>query len=194
MQLLRPSRVEGDGVTEEALIRRAATGDVEAFADLYERYLDRMFRYFYYRLAHREDAEDLSEQVFLRAWQALPGYNCRGVPFAAWLFRIAHNLLVDYHRRNQDTTQLDDALDVADEGADPHEIASRRYEAQALAAAISQLSAVEQSVVVLRFVEGMDHRSVASIIEKSEVATRSIQSRALARLARLLDVGERSKK
>ncbi len=174
---------------EDALVRRAAAGDAAAFAELYERHLDRVFRYFYYRLASREDAEDLAEQVFLKAWQAIKGYDCRGAPFAAWLFRIAHNLLADHHRARRSagqTEELDEELEVEDPDAGPEEVVALQLEARELAEALGKLSEVEQSVIALRFVEGLDHRTVASAIGKSEVATRSIQSRALTRLARIL--------
>ena len=179
-------------LAEEALVRRASAGDAEAFADLYESYLDRVFRYFYYRVGNRQDAEDLTEQVFLRAWQAIGRYDCRGTPFSAWVFRIAHNLLVDYRRASVEYTQLDEALRVEDDSVGPDELALRRAEAYALAKALGQLSPLEQTVVALRFVEGLDHRTVAGIVDKSETATRSIQSRALARLARVLEVEKRS--
>ena len=181
----------GEVIAEETLVRRAAAGDAEAFADLYERHLDRVFRYLYYRLGHREDAEDLAEQVFLKAWQAIAGYDCRGAPFSAWIFRIAHNLLVDHRRARRETEPLDDDLEIEDDEDAPDELVARRLEARELAKALGELSSVEQSVVALRFVEKLDHRSVASIIGKSEVATRSIQSRALARLARVLGALER---
>ena len=189
MHLLRPRRPESADATEEALVRRASSGDGEAFADLYERHLQRLFRYFFYRVGHRQDAEDLTEQVFLKAWQAIGNYDCRGVPFSAWLFRLAHNLLIDHRRSRQESEGLDEGLEIQDNSVGPEELLVRRAEAGELAAAIGRLAPVEQTVVILRFMEEMDHRAVAAIIGKSEVATRSIQSRALVRLARLL--GER---
>ncbi len=171
---------------EVALVRRAKDGDAQAFADLYESHLNQVFRYFYYRLGQREDAEDLTEQTFLKAWQAIGGYDYRGAPFAAWIFRIAHNLLVDHRRRRSPAEKLDDDLEVADDSAGPEEVAAQRLEAQELGQALRQLSDVEQSVVTLRFIHGLEHRTVARIVGKSEVATRSIQSRALGRLGRIL--------
>ena len=171
---------------EAALVRRAKDGDAQAFADLYECHLGQVFRYFYYRLGHREDAEDLAEQTFLKAWQAIGGYDYRGSPFAAWVFRIAHNTLVDHRRRRSPTEELDEDLEVADPAAGPEEVAAQRLEAQELGRALRQLTDVEQSVVALRFVHGLEHRTVARIVGKSEVATRSIQSRALVRLERIL--------
>ena len=187
MQVLEPAPVGVAGHSEDVLVQRAKTGDADAFADLYERLCTRVFRYFFYRVGHREEAEDLTEQVFLKAWQAMPGYDWRGVPFSAWIFRLAHNLLIDHKRSSRDRGDLDEALEIEDESEGPEEMTLRRVEAHALATAIGQLSAIEQTVVILRFVERIDHRSVASIIDKTEVATRSIQSRALARLARLLE-------
>lgn len=192
MQLLKSRQAEGAGSHEEALVRAATAGDAQAFADLYERHLDRLFRYFFYRVGSRQDAEDLTEQAFLKAWQGLGSYDYRGVPFSAWLYRIAHNLLIDHRRLSRETQPLDEALEIEDDRAGPEELAERREEARELASALGELSPIEQSVVVLRFVERLDHRTVARIIDKSEVATRSIQSRALVRLACVLRARERS--
>jgi len=191
MQLLQSDNVARDAPTEEELVVRAKGGDRAAFADLYEMHLDRVFRYFFYRTGHRQDAENLTEQVFLKAWQAIPTYNHRGAPFSAWIFRIAHNLLIDHRRRQRETVPLDEELEIEDAGSEPGELASRRAEARELAQALARLSPQEQSVVVLRFVERLDHRTVANIIGKSEVATRSILSRALTRLERTLSAAQR---
>ena len=185
MQALGAGQARADD-PEVALVRRAKDGDAQAFADLYECHLNQVFRYFYYRLGHREDAEDLTEQTFLKAWQAIGGYDYRGAPFAAWIFRIAHNLLVDHRRRRSPTEELDEELEVADLAAGPEEVTAQRLEAQELGRALRQLSEVEQSVVALRFIHGLEHRMVARMVGKSEVATRSIQSRALSRLGRIL--------
>lgn len=186
METRRQVSAEGDDRSEESLVRRAVAGDADAFADLYETHLNRIFRYCYYRVGSREDAEDLTEQVFLKAWQALPRYDVRGTPFAAWLARIAHNSTIDYRRTARPTTPIDDSLEILDSTRSPEEIAEQRLEAQELAEAIGQLSSIEQSVLALRFVNDLDHKTVARIIDKSVVATRTIQSRALARLGRLL--------
>jgi len=178
--------------SETALVQAAVEGDAQAFADLYEHHLDRIFHYFYYRLGHPQDAEDLTERVFLKAWQAIGSYDARGAPFSAWLYRIAHNLLIDHRRVQHPTEPLDEAFEIADEAADIAELAAKRGEARELAEAIAQLAPMEQSVLVLRFIEKLDHRTVAGIIGKGEAATRSIQSRALARLGRILAARERS--
>jgi len=181
------------GSEDERLVRRASGGDAEAFAELYERYMEPVFRFFYYRLGgSRENAEDLTEQSFLKAWQSIGSYDYRGIPFSAWLFRIAHNLLVDYHRIKRDAEPIGDDFDLEDEALGPEEQVMKKAEVEELSAALGQLSPIEQSVVTLRFLQGLDHRTVARIIDKSEVATRSIQFRALERLAQIL--GGRSRK
>lgn len=190
MQLLKPRREERADTAEAELVRSASKGDAEAFAVLYRLYLDRIFRYFYYRVGDRQDAEDLTEQVFLKAWQGIRSYADRGLPFSSWLYRLAHNLLVDTRRAHREIDRLDEALEIEAPGLGPDEVVAQREEVRKLAWALSQLSPLEQSVVALRFIAGLDHRSVAAIVDKSEVTTRSIQSRALARLARLLGVQE----
>lgn len=171
---------------EESLVEAAAAGAQGAFAEIYQLHLSRIFRYLYYRTGHRQTAEDLTEQVFLKAWQAMPRYKSSGTPFVAWLFRIAHNLAVDHHRNKRETLALDELLEIEDKSPTAQQLLERREEASKLSAALAQLSRLEQSVIALRFVERLDHRTVATIIQKSETATRSIQSRALARLAQLL--------
>lgn len=193
MQSVRSRKEERLDLDEKVLVQAASTGNREAFAELYERYLGRVYRYLYYRVGNSHDAEDLTEQVFLKAWQAMPSYDYRGVPFSAWLYRLAHNLLIDARRADRHTCQLDEALEIEADGMQPDELAQRREEVRELSSAVAQLSPVEQSVVVLRFIAGLDHRTVAGIIDKSEAATRSIQSRALARLASLLTPRERRK-
>ena len=190
MKGIEQVRVEQPVLAVELLVRAAASGDREAFADLYERYLERVFRYFYYRLGHKQEAEDLTEQVFLKAWQALPSYDQRGTPFLAWLYRIAHNLLIDYRRTKREAASLDDVPELPQGGDGALDPVMARAEARELSAAVARLSPLEQSVVTLRFVAGLEHREVAAIVGKSEVATRAIQSRALARLARLLGARE----
>jgi RNA polymerase sigma-70 factor (ECF subfamily) len=190
-----PSNQEMRGVLphpshdEAVLVERAISGDADAFGEIYTLHLDAIYRYVYFRVGDTNDAEDLTEQVFLKAWEALPGYNQRGNPFTSWLYRIAHNMVVDHHRRQKpmipmpllekgnweckQATALEQVIEVE--------------EAAALAAAVAQLPEEQQQVIILRFVEGLNHTEVARIIEKSEGACRVIQHRALAALNQLLN-------
>ncbi|MFQ5460582.1 MAG: sigma-70 family RNA polymerase sigma factor, partial [Anaerolineae bacterium] len=94
---------------ERLLASRATRGDRAAYSALYERYVDKIYRYIYYKVGDREQSEDLTSQTFLKAWHAIADYEWRSYPFGAWLFRIAHNLVVDYHRARRETASLDDA-------------------------------------------------------------------------------------
>jgi RNA polymerase sigma-70 factor (ECF subfamily) len=173
---------------ESVLVERAIAGDAEAFGELYVLHLDAIYRYIYYRVGDAQDAEDLTEQVFLRVWQALPGYEQRGYPFSSWLYRIAHNAVVDYHRERGGATgalPLEDWVENGSRAAALDEVISAE-EAAALSAAVKQLSDDQQQVILLRFVEGMSHAQVAHIVGKSEGACRVIQHRALAALSQLL--------
>ncbi len=150
---------------------------------LYARYMDPIYRYIYFRISEAVEAEDLTEEVFVRAWEALPQYQHGKHPFKSWLYRIAHNLVIDHHRKQRPVSVPD--LDLYDhqDGAPSHEEQLvRKQDAALLANALQQLGEEEQQVLLLRFVEGLSHREVAEVIGKSEGACRVIQHRALATL------------
>lgn len=174
---------------ETALLSRAQNGDADAFGELYLLHLDQIYRYVYFRLGHASDAEDLTEQVFLKAWEALPTYRIGPTPFLSWLYRIAHNTLADYHRRQQPVTPMSTQQhpDLASPLAPALDQVIEAEEAAALAAAIAQLPEEHQQVILLRFIEGMNHAEVARMLDKSEGACRVIQHRALATLHQLLN-------
>ncbi|HVP21424.1 MAG TPA: sigma-70 family RNA polymerase sigma factor [Anaerolineaceae bacterium] len=174
--------------TEIPLLKRAIDGDSNAFGELYMLHLDPIYRYIYFRINDTNDAEDLTEQTFLKAWQALPDYRDIGNPFSCWLYRIAHNLVIDYWRSKK--------IDLIDRSVHPGEwpeiesnLLKRVIEAEeagALARAISRLTADQQQVILLRFVEGYNHAEIARILEKSEGACRMLQNRALIALNQIL--------
>ena len=174
---------------EKELVEFAIEGDFDSFAALYTCYLDAIYRYIYYRIGDSQDAEDLTEQVFLKAWEALPNYRPAGYSFINWLYRIAHNIVVDYHRRRRlintdilrsETVQADRTQDSALESVILAE------ETTSLANAIGRLPDDYQQVIILRFIEGLGHMEIARILDKSEVACRGIQHRALAFLNKVL--------
>jgi len=171
----------------EELVALAIKGDGEAFGTLYLRHLDSIYRYIYFRIGDTAEAEDLTEEVFARAWEALPGYQPREYRFISWLYRIAHNLTVDHHRRLKPAL-----LDNVDENPEavtrhsPEKIVEETQSLEKLSAAIQELNDDEQQVITLRYIEGLSHEEVAAIIGKSNEASRVIQHRALARLSRLL--------
>jgi RNA polymerase sigma-70 factor (ECF subfamily) len=173
---------------EATLVARVVDGDADAFGELYLLHVDAIYRYIFYRVGDAGDAEDLTEQVFLKAWEALPTYRLRGKPFASWLYRIAHNAIVDRYRREKRAVPVttSEHLNWEDGGASSLEQVIAAEEATTLAGAIAQLSELQQQVIVLRFVEGLRHAEVARIIGRSRGACRVIQHRALSELNRLL--------
>lgn len=172
-----------DGPDEAVLVRLAGSGDSEAFAVLYVHYMDPIFRYVYFRVGEQAEAEDLTEEVFVRAWEALPQYQQGKHPFKSWLYRIAHNLVIDYHRKLKPVSVPDLDLHRYHDGSPSHEERLiQDQEVDQIAQAMAKLGEEERQVLLLRFVEGLSHREVAELINKSEGACRVIQHRALAAL------------
>jgi len=170
VQIRRDEKIDGD----DALVKTALT-EPAAFGLLYERYYDRVYRYCRARTQTHEDSADLAQQVFVHAFYNLHRYRPRGSSFAAWLFRIAHNLAIDAHRRRRhQTVPWDDVPDmtalVARETG-PEEAALRNEELARLRVAISKLSPDQRDILVLRFAAGLSVREIAAVIGKSESAT-----------------------
>ncbi len=191
MSVLSVTQAGGRDPEEASLALRARAGDAEAFGELYELHVDRIYRYVAYRVATQAEAEDLTEQVFLKAWEAMPRYEERGLPFRAWLFRLAHNLVIDHYRVRRADVPLSVVLGADLDNRhpalpDPQAELEARQEVDELRSALGELGEEQRQVVLLRFVEGMSHSEVATVLGKSEGATRAIQHRALHALARAL--------
>lgn len=164
---------------ELAQVEKAITGDAESFGQLYDRYIDRIYRHLYYRVGNPAEAEDLAAQVFLKAWNAMGRYKPMGRPFGVWLLSIAHNLLVDHYRAKRDSTSIDDVIIPADDSADPVTLAEKSFASAALRQGIKKLKRDQQVVVVMRYIDGVDYSDIAAFLNKSEGAVRVILHRAL---------------
>jgi RNA polymerase sigma-70 factor (ECF subfamily) len=164
---------------ELALVERAIAGDAESFGQLYDHYIDRIYRHLYYRVGHPVEAEDLAAQVFLKAWNAIGRYRPMGRPFGVWLLSIAHNLLVDHYRAQRDSSSIDDVIIPADDSADPVTLAEKSFASANLRQAIKKLKRDQQVVVVMRYIDGVDYSDIAAFLNKSEGAVRVILHRAL---------------
>ncbi|MFQ5942701.1 MAG: RNA polymerase sigma factor [Anaerolineales bacterium] len=177
---------------EQALVSQAIDGDADAFGTLYTRHLDAIYRYVFFRVSDVPLAEDLTEEVFVRAWTALPNYEPRGHRFTSWLYRIARNLVVDHYRKQSSRASEDDTgmENLPDPQILPEDQIANQQDLASLARAVQQLGDDEQHVIILRFVEGLSHREVAEVIGKSEGASRVIQHRALEALAELVEANE----
>lgn len=174
------------GQTERELVALAIRRDHAAFAQLYDRFVDQIFRYIYYKIGSRTDAEDLTAQVFMKAWEAIGNYRWTDRPFAAWLYRIAHNLIVDRFRAHHESDPLDEITSVPESGASVEEVVEGKLTGEALRVAIRRLTPDQQQVIMLRMLEGYDTAEVAAIMGKQEGAVRTLQHRALAALRLIL--------
>lgn len=173
-------------VQDAQLLARALAGDADAFGDLYERYLDAIYHYVFYRVGGREEAEDLTEAVFLRAWQALDKNPPRESPFRLWLYRIAHNAIVDYYRTRKGQAQLEDAAHIPDPVEGPEASVARQEQADVLKRTMLQLKEDHQQVLTCRFIAGLTHAETAVIMSRTEEAVRALQYRAIVALRNLL--------
>ena len=173
-----------------ALVNRVVVSrDANAFGELYDRYVERVYRYLYFRTGSHPEAEDLTEQVFLKAWEAIGRYRWQGRPFLAWLYRLAHNSHIDHVRTQKPTTSLnndDRPLDVPSQAAQVE--LARTLDADLLTRALGQLTPDQQQVIVMKFIEGMDNDQIAASMDKREGAIRALQMRALMSLRRVLEL------
>ena len=163
------------------------TGHENELAGLYEEYYDRISRYAYVHIGDRADAEDLAGETFLKALKSLDSYQERGVPMQAWLFKIAHNLVVDYLRRKAkikaQATEME-MLQVA--GDDPIIEAETKIRMEKVAEAMKRLTSDQRQVVSLRFLSGLASKEVAQIMNKSDGAVREMQRAAIDKLRAML--------
>jgi RNA polymerase sigma-70 factor, ECF subfamily len=174
---------------EEEVLARASQGDKDAFGALYERYVERIFNYVYYRTGNAHDAEDLTARVFQRAMNHIHNYTDRGVPFSAWLYRIAHNLVANWHRdrsRKQEIP-LNDAPVLPSKGDHPEKNLVRSQEQESLLKLIRRLPPDRQNLLILKFVENMSNAEIGEIMGRSEGAVKSLYHRTLLALRDQID-------
>ena len=166
---------------EEDVLKSASLGDRDAFGQLYERYTERIFNYIYYRTGNIHDAEDLTARVFQRAMGHIRNYTDRGIPFSAWLYRIAHNLVANWHRdrsRKQEIP-LDDLPILPAKGDHPEKNLVRSQEQDALLRIIRTLPPERQNLLILKFVEDLSNAEIGAIMGRSEGAVKSLYHRTL---------------
>lgn len=171
---------------ESLLIERAKRYDQKAISELYKRHVQNIYRYIYYRVGDVNVAEDLTAEVFLRALEGLAGFTYRGVPFSAWLYRIAHARVMDHFRQQarRELLPLDERLVATGKG--PQAAVEARLDCEELQSAIAQLTTDQQQVIILKFVEGLSNAEAARILGKTEGAVKALQHRALNSLQRTM--------
>lgn len=166
---------------EEQLLNQALQGDQEAFGQLYEKYVGRIFNYIYYRTGNSHDAEDLTARVFMRAMRHIVNYRHRGLPFSAWLYRIAHNLVANWHRDNSRRKEipLEDGVFSIIHGEHPEQELLHSEDQERLMRVVRNLPDERQQLVILKFVDHLSNAEIGLIMGKTEGAIKSLYHRTL---------------
>jgi RNA polymerase sigma-70 factor (ECF subfamily) len=170
---------------DEATLVESAKSDPQAFGLLYERYIDKIYNYVYYRTGNHHDAEDLTAKVFYQALNHIPRYVQRGAPFSSWLYRIAHNLVANWHRdrSRRQVVSLDRLAAVTRQQENgPFEHAAQNEQRDELLAAIRRLPGDRQQLLILKFVERLPNAEIGQIMGRSEGAIKSLYHRTLVAL------------
>lgn len=172
---------------EQKIVKKAKDGEVEAFGLLYDHYLSKIYRFVLLKVSHREEAEDLTHQTFLKAWENINQYNFKGYSFGAWLYRIARNIIVDYYRAGRSETSIESVSEIAVEGISMGDAVDKKIEWESLVKFIGRLKEMEQEVVIMRFVEDLPLKETAEAVNKSEGAVKLIQHRAMNNLKKMIN-------
>lgn len=175
---------------EKELIQRARQGDKAAVSALYSTYVQAVYKYVRYRVDTDATAEDITSEVFLRMVRELPRFQYTGAPLSAWLYRIARNCITDHYRK-QGRTQVEPiSEDIPHTATDPLDAVTRDEDHARLHHVLHTLPPDYQNVLILRFVNGVSHAEIASILGKTEAAARVLQHRALKALGAAFHAGQ----
>jgi RNA polymerase sigma-70 factor (ECF subfamily) len=185
---------KGDGTrieppdNEQDLLEKAIRAEPAALGMLYDQYVERIYAYIYHRVGQADLAEDLTGQVFMRMLEAVRTGRGWRTSFSGWLFRIAHNLVIDHYRRKHRATlvDIDDAEPVQAQAGDPVRSVENQYERERLRTALAKLTEEQSQVISLRFLEDLSIAEVAAIMEKTEGAVKALQYRAILALRRVM--------
>lgn len=172
---------------EKDIVKRAIRGEASAFGALYDHYQPQIYRFVVIKVSRREEAEDLTHQVFLLAWQNIAAYRDLGYPFSSWLYHIARNLVVDHYRGQREQVDLDEVdAQLTENSAGAEETVGTKMEMERVRRAIRELKPLYQDIIILRFIEELPIRDVARSLKKSEGAVKLLQHRAMKQLQELL--------
>jgi RNA polymerase sigma-70 factor, ECF subfamily len=171
------------------LVKKAKTGrDAEAFGQIYDEYVDQIFRYIFYKVGNIAESQDLTGQTFLKAFENIDSYEMRDVAFSSWLYRIAHNLVVDHFRREskRERVSFDEQPPATSNEGNPAETVMADLESERLYGAMQKLTHNQREVLVLKFIDNLSNGQVAEIMGISVGAVKSTQKRGLLSLNRIL--------
>ena len=174
---------------EIGLVRKAAEGDSSAFGALYDKYQPAIYRFIFLKVSHREEAEDITHQAFLSAWEHLPSFRYEHASFSSWIYRIARNKVIDHYRTRKISTPIEsipDELAAVEMNAagdvDAKHDMIRAYRA------LAQLSDDQRDVIIMRFINELPYATIAHALGKNQATIRVIQYRALAKLKKIMQL------
>ena len=189
MDTLHSKGMELSKTSDEEALKRVSKGDQEAFGLLYEKYVNSIYNYIYYRTGNTSDAEDLTERVFFRALRHIGNYQDKGLPFSAWLYRIAHNLVANWHRDNSRKKEIpiDDGLFVVSREHHPEHELLITEETENLIRIIRDLPPDRQQLLILKFVDHLTNAEIGLIMGRTEGAIKSLYHRTLLSMRDMVD-------
>jgi RNA polymerase sigma-70 factor (ECF subfamily) len=172
----------------EGLIERAQKGDSDAFGEIFDLYLTPIYRFIYFRISNKEDAEDLTEEVFMKAWEKINTFKkMSNIPFSAWLFQIAKNIVTDFWRKNKDTLEIDENHEDKKSFKELVQNTEVNFERKRLKKALNEIPSVQADAISLKFFSELSNQEIATVLKKSEGAVRILLSRGLKRLREIMD-------
>jgi RNA polymerase sigma-70 factor (ECF subfamily) len=180
------SLAKGLALSEPNLIARARQGESQAWAEIYEEFFGKIYRFIFFKIGSQEEAEDLSSRVFLKAIESVGSFRWRGVPLSAWLFRIASNLVIDHHRRAASQRRYIEQAPEPDPLPSAEEEAVKAVERDEVRRAVAQLTTAQQEVINLRFGAELSTAETAQAMKKSLAAVKALQHSALGNLRKIM--------
>ena len=171
--------------SQARLLARAKGGEEAAFAEIYNLFFKKIYRFIFFRVGHKEVAEDLAEEVFLKAFTKISSINESGA-FEGWLYRIARNLVIDYYRQKKSTVALEEIENTLEYETNVVDVVNLQNQQKVLLKLIKELSAEQQVVLKLKFFEDLENHEIAELLNKSEGSVRVIQHRAIIKLQELI--------
>lgn len=186
---VRIDQTSGAAFGDDVILSRAIQGDQDSFGAIYERYVSKIYNYVYYRTGNHHDAEDLTARVFYRAIRSINAYQDRGLPISAWLYRIAHNLVANWHRDRSRRPEilLDEAVAFHPAGEHPEVSLVQNEEREHLFSIIRTLPAERQQLLILKFVDHLSNAEIGQIMGRTEGAVKSLYHRTLLSLREVLE-------
>lgn len=165
-------------------VRKAQNGDEQAFSELYEFYFEKIYRFIYFRVNHKEVAEDLAEDVLIKAWVKIK--NVKDKSFGGWLYSIAKNTVIDHYRQSKSTVDINEMENILESKQNIVDESNLVINQQTFMEVLKKLSPEQQIIIKLKFIEDLTNSEIAELISKSEGSIRVIQYRAILKLQELI--------